>query len=278
MKHTLLSLAVLALSAGMAQGAVQTETLDRGVVAVKTANSVFVSWRSLPTDDPKVVFDVYRDGAKVNATPLAAGTNFNDPDGTVNSKYVVKALTNDAVTETSKECSVEPDVYKRIKLVRPADGTTPAGETYSYSPNDCSIGDVDGDGQMEIFVKWDPSNQKDNSQNGYTGNVYIDCYTLEGTQLWRIDLGRNIRAGAHYTQFMVYDFDGDGKAEMIVKTAPGTIDGQGKAVLMGDDKVTDDYRGTSGSHTTGVIMAGPEYLTVFNGQTGAEINTIAYNP
>ena len=277
MKNFLLSLGLVASAAAPAMGA-QTELLDRGVVAVKTENSVFVSWRSLPSDDSHTTFDVYRDGVKVNDAPLAAGTNFTDPAGTTGSKYVIKALLNDEVVETSKECGVEPDVFRRLHLSRPAEGTTPAGDTYTYSPNDCSIGDVDGDGEMEIFVKWDPSNSHDNSENGYTGNVFIDCYKMDGTQLWRIDMGRNIRAGAHYTQFMVYDFDGDGKAEMIVKTAPGTIDGTGKAVLMGDDKVTDDYRGTSGSHTTGVIKDGPEYLTVFEGLTGAEINTIAYNP
>lgn len=99
---------------------------------------------------------------------------------------------------------------------------TPAGEAYTYSANDMSVGDVDGDGQYEFFVKWDPSNAKDVSQKGYTGKTYIDAYTLDGQLLYRIDLGVNIRAGAHYTQMLVYDFDGDGKAEMMFKTAPGT--------------------------------------------------------
>jgi rhamnogalacturonan endolyase len=120
-------------------------------------------------------------------------------------------------------------------------------------------------------VKWDPSNAKDNSQSGYTGNVYLDAYELDGTRLWRIDLGRNIRAGAHYTQFIVYDFDGDGRAEMGVKTAPGTIDGTGQAVLLGTAKVTDDYRTTSG-----YILTGPEYLTVFDGLTGRALATTNY--
>ena len=266
------------------------ENLDRGVIAMKTSSGVFVSWRSLTADPKDMTFDVYRDGVKVNATPITAGTNLTDPAGTTSSKY--KIVASDGTS--SKETTVEADVYKRIHLDRPDGGTTPTGEVYTYSPNDCSVGDVDGDGEYEIFVKWDPSNSKDNSEvkgaetideNGnkykietsYTGNVYIDCYKLDGTKLWRIDLGRNIRAGAHYTQFMVYDFNQDGKAEMMVKTAPGTIDGQGKAVLMGNDEVTADYRGT-GNKSEGTILKGSEYLTVFDGQTGAEIHTIAYQP
>lgn len=247
---------------------IQAEKLDRGVVAVKADNGVFVSWRSLLGDSKDLLFDVYRDGSKINETPLKV-TNFTDPAGTPGAKYQVKAILNGTDIETA-DAQAYFDPYFRIKLDRPAaDSRTKA----TYSPNDCSVGDVDGDGQYEIFVKWDPSNSKDNSQTGITGNVLIDCYKLDGTKLWRIDLGQNIRAGAHYTQFMVYDFDGDGKAELICKTAPGTIDGQGKSVIMGSDDPGKSYVGSNGH-----IISGPEYLTVFNGQTGAEINTIAYNP
>jgi rhamnogalacturonan endolyase len=97
------------------------------------------------------------------------------------------------------------------------------------------VGDVDGDGQYELFVKWDPENSKDNSNSGSSNPVIIDCYKLDGTKLWRVNLGMNIRAGAHYTQFMVYDFDGDGHAEMICKTAPGSMDGNGDYVSNAAD-------------------------------------------
>ena len=147
-----------------------------------------------------------------------------------------------------------------------------------------SVGDVDGDGQYELFVKWNPSNAHDNSEDGFTDNVILDCYKLDGTKLWRIDLGPNIRAGAHYTQFMVYDFDGDGRAEMMCKTAPGSKDGLGKyvnqaatdATIKGheNDKV---YRVTSGSHP-GHVLSGPEYLTVFSGATGEALHTTWYLP
>lgn len=270
-------LSVAFVTAATAVSAQQTEYLDRGVICMYTGSGVFVSWRSLSTDDSSMTFDVYRDGEKVNDEPLSAGTNYTDAGGTASSTYVVKAIVDDEVVETSEETSVCEDVYMRVSLDRPDAMTTPDDTTCTYTPNDCSVGDVDGDGEYELFVKWNPSNAHDNSERGYTGNVYIDCYKLDGTKLWRIDLGQNIRAGAHYTQFMVYDFDGDGRAEMACKTAPGTIDGEGNAVLMDDDSVDDDYRGTSGK-TTGVIISGPEYLTMFDGETGAEITTVSYVP
>lgn len=156
-----------------------------------------------------------------------------------------------------------------VPLQVPAGGTTPDGVAYTYSANDASAGDLDGDGQYELIVKWDPSNSKDNSQSGYTGEVFIDAYKLNGTRLWRISLGKNIRAGAHYTQFMVYDLDGDGKAEIAMKTADGTRDGTG--IVIGD--ASKDYRNSSG-----YVLSGPEFLTIFNGQTGKAMSTINYEP
>lgn len=288
MKKTFLScMAVLATLGASAQYShtVQAEKLDRGVVAVKTDKGVFVSWRSLVSDDKAMAFDVYRDGTKVNATPISSKTNFTDAQGTSGAKYSVKALVGSDVVDTSNEVAAWDTPYKRVHLDRPAGGSTPSAggkegegfQNYTYTPDDVSVADVDGDGEWELIVKWFPTNAADNSHRRYTGNTILDCYELDGTKKWRVDLGRNIRSGNHYTQFMVYDFDGDGKAELICKTAPGTIDGTGKAVLMGSDKVTDDYRVTSGDNT-GIIIKGSEYLTVFDGETGAEIHTIAYNP
>ena len=262
---------------------VNADNLGRGVLAVKADNGVFVSWRSLPTDDAGLAFDIYRDGVKVNDAPLTKKTNFTDTEGTVESKYVIKAILNGVETESASANNVWASDFMKIHLNRPEGGISPAGGSkeqreYTYTPDDVSVGDVDGDGEFEFIVKWFPTNQADNGdQFRYTGHTILDCYKLDGTQLWRIDLGQNIRSGNHYTQFMVYDFDGDGKAELICKTAPGTIDGNGKAVLLGDDQVTDDYREKSGS-LAGVVKSGPEYLTVFNGESGAEINTIYYNP
>ena len=150
----------------------------------------------------------------------------------------------------------------------------PDGKSCTYSANDCSVADVDGDGEYEIILKWEPSNAADNSHTRYTGNVFFDCLKLDGTRLWRIDMGRNIRAGAHYTQFIAYDLDGDGKAELMMKTADGTIDGKGKAI--GDP--TKDWRCHQQGKCLGRIMDGPEYLTVFNGLTGEAMETVDYIP
>jgi hypothetical protein len=247
----------------------QVEKLNRGLVAVRLdAGKVFVSWRFFGTDASSTAFNLYRDGVKVNETPISSSTNYID-NTTEDGLYSVKAVTAGVEGPASVPAIVWQQNYLDIQLDKPAGGTTPDGVAYTYSPNDCSVGDLDGDGNYEIIVKWDPSNAKDNSQSGYTGNVYLDAYKLNGTRLWRIDLGRNIRAGAHYTQFMVYDLDGDGKAEIACKTADGTIDGKG--ITIGDPVV--DYRNSGG-----YILSGPEFLSIFNGETGAAIATTNYLP
>lgn len=278
----------------------EMEYLNRGLVAVKVSSGVYLSWRFLGTDNPATGFNIYRNNTLITSTPITATTNYTDASGTTTSVYQVLPVLN-GVEDTVGVKTVIPwsAQYKSIRLNRPprgitlpnqygstgkaATGTFPNGQPYGYSPNDCSVGDVDGDGEYEIIVKWDPSNSQDNSYYGITGNVYLDAYKLNGMHLWRIDLGKNIRAGAHYTQFLVYDFDGDGLSEIICKTAPGTIDGKGNYVIMNSDDPTADYRSVdvtqiTGSKMLGTVLNGPEYLTLFDGKTGEELNTIAYNP
>ena len=252
----------------------QMEKLGRGVVALPQTKGIFISWRLLGTDDARTTFDVIRNG-EVIAENLTV-SNYSDEAGTTDSKYQVVCKVNGKTIDTSNEVTPWAKNYMTLALDRPATGAL-GGE---YSPNDCSVGDVDGDGEYEIFVKWDPSNSKDNSQSDKTDNVFIDCYKLNGTKLWRIDLGVNIRAGAHYTQFMVYDFDCDGKAEMICKTAPGSMDGIGKYVnqAASDDNIKTADNSKDWCTSAGRINGGQEYLTVFNGQTGEAIHTIAYYP
>jgi rhamnogalacturonan endolyase len=261
------------------------ENLGRGVVAIRqNATDVYVGWRLLGTDPSDTSFNLYRSAGgglavQLNPSPITDSTNFVDTgaDLTQSNAYFVRPVVGGVEGAPSATftlpASAPAQQYLNIPLQIPAGGTTPDGVAYTYHANDASVGDVDGDGEYEILLKWDPSNSKDNSQSGYTGNVYLDAYKLDGTRLWRIDLGRNIRAGAHYTQFMVYDLDGDGKAEVACKTAPGTVDGQGNYVLLGSDNPNADYRNSSG-----YILSGPEYLTVFNGLTGAAMATVNYNP
>jgi hypothetical protein len=347
--------------------AVQLEYLDRGLAAASTSEGIFLSWRLLGNEvtgftDKGLIgpdFNLYRDGVRI--ATIHESTNFLDCDGTGSSSYYVCAIVEGKEIDRSAEVIPWESTYYEIPLQKPNSGVTPAGETYTYSANDMSVGDVDGDGEYEYFVKWDPSNSKDVSHSGYTGPVYIDCYKLDGTLLYRIDLGINIRAGAHYTQFLVYDFDGDGKAELIFKTAPGTkvirYNQEGNGVsetyitMLQEDVAAgyshnDDYRMSSTDYYEhlvdmflswheheevvaghwpstleecfgidnlysyplnradavwlvdyfidvyaqkrsnrnnlrgfeGFILNGPEYLTIFNGLTGEELETIRYKP
>jgi rhamnogalacturonan endolyase len=253
-------------------GHYQLEDLDRGVVAVKVDGGVYVGWRmqgyEYDTTATNVAYDVLRDGTKL--ATVTDSTNYLDKDGTAQSAYSVRAVIKGA--ECAPSAAVKPwaQSYLTIPLTPPATG--PNGGT--YAANDASVGDLDGDGQLDLVLKWDPSNAKDNSQPGKTDDVFVDGYTLAGVRLFRINLGPNIRAGAHYTQISVYDFDGDGKAEVACKTAPGTKDGAGKLLSLGPaaaDNDAMDYR-----NADGYVLTGPEYLTVFEGATGKELATVDY--
>jgi hypothetical protein len=350
-----------------AQVGIQLEHLDRGLVAAGTSEGTFLSWRLLATEvtganatgQTGADFAVYRNGEKI--ATVTDSTNYLDSDGAADATYQVAAVVDGVELGRSAEVSPWAQGYTDIPLQKPADGVTPKGEPYTYAANDMSIGDADGDGEYEYVVKWDPSNSKDVSQVGYTGNTYVDTYTMDGTLLHRIDLGVNIRSGAHYTQFMVYDFDGDGRTEMMMKTAPGTkvisYDDAGKVtderfITMPADDIAagysneDDYRKSAADYYEhvvdmfagwhehpevvtgnwpatleeafgieqryeyplsdadaramadhfmdvyapsrssrnnlrafeGFILDGPEYLTVFDGATGEELQTVDYEP
>lgn len=266
------------------------EKLDRGVVVLPEMNGKgnVITWRWLGTDGlgkaSGTSFDIYRNGQLIKAD-LNTVTTYVDASGARTDKYYVVTKKNGNVVETSAEALPWNRIYKTMKLDRPAkDSRTSA----LYSPNDMSAADLDGDGQYELIVKWNPNNSHDNSEKGVTGNVIIDAYKINtiyddntAKKLWRIDLGQNIRAGAHYTQFLCYDFDGDGKAELICKTAPGSKDGNGNYVTAAatDTKIkgaTDNT--TSYINSNGYVNSGNEYLTVFNGETGAAMHTIWYSP
>ena len=266
-----LLLSFLAILTAMAQSSL--EKLNRGLAAIKNGNNTFLSWRVLADDADDVTFDVLRNGTVVKSGLSVSNCQLSDYSASNQFQVVVKR--NGEPVETTEPVTAWTDVYTTLKTDRPA-----SQADYHYFPNDCSVADLDGDGEYEIIVKWDPSNNQDNSKSGKTGNVYLDAYKLDGTRLWRIDLGQNIRAGAHYTQFLCYDFNGDGRAELVCKTSLGSMDGEGNYV----NQATDDTNISSRSNTlryandNGYILSGPEFLTVFEGATGRALHTIWYNP
>jgi rhamnogalacturonan endolyase len=258
--------ALFAITASAAESR-RMETLDRGLVAVPAADGgVWVNWRLLASDPEKTTFHLYRvtDGKSSRATgePLSGATGFMDAKPA--DAYFVRPIIDGREGEASPQ--VKPLAKPYIEIpIQPID---------DYRPGDASAADLDGDGQYEIILH-QVSKGRDNSFPGITGTPVIDAYKLDGTHLWRIDLGINIREGEHYTQFMVYDFDGDGRAELACKTADGTKDGTGKTI--GD--ATRDWRNKeSDTQRHGRILSGPEFLTVFDGRTGAVLETVDYIP
>jgi len=254
-------------------GHYQMEDIDRGVVAVKVTDGVYVGWRMMGyeynlTSASSISYNVYRSGTKI--ANVTDSTNYLDASGTASSTYSVSAVINGTECPQSPSASTWAQNYLRIPLSVPAASASGA----TYSANDAAPGDLDGDGVYDLVLKWDPSDAKDNSQSGVTSDVFLDGYTLAGKHLWRIDLGPNIRAGAHYTQLSVGDFDGDGKAEVACKTAPGTKDGTGTYLHTGPAANDDDS--AKYANSDGYILMGPEYLTVFEGATGKELATVNY--
>jgi hypothetical protein len=248
------------------------ENLDRGMVAVKVTGGVYVGWRMLGYEytgtDSDTSYNLYKDGALLKN--VTDSTNYLDPAGTSTSKYTVSVVLNGKEGDKSTSVPVWADQYQTIPVSAPPNG--PQGGT--YTANDGTPCDLDGDGQLDLILKWDPSNSKDSASAGKSDDCIIDGMKLDGTRLWRIDLGVNIRAGAHDTQLSAYDFDGDGKCELAVKTGPGTKDGKGNFLKKGPAAGVDNSQDLRGSG--GTTLGGPEWMTVFSGVDGSELDTIAY--
>ena len=249
------------------------ENLDRGVVAMKVDKGVFISWRRLGTEPADTNFELYRNNEKITEGAI---TNYSDTEGTLNDTYTV--VCNGTM---SKTVSVLEDNYIEIPCADTPDSevlmTDRNGVYYgSYAPGDGTYGDLDGDGEYEIIMLWNPSDAKDAATGGQTGKAYIDAYKLDGTFMWRIDMGWNIRAGAHDTQLCVADFNNDGCAELMVRTADGTIDGEGN--IIGDPDQAGEYKDSWAAVDGGKALRSPLYVTVFDGETGAALDTIDYYP
>lgn len=300
----------------------QMEKLNRGLIAVKTTadtrgqavNGVYLSWRLLGDESlENQAFDIYKNGTKIHTTGVHDATNWIDTSGTASDKYKVVKAGEDASKETevtptsNNNCAKSNEVgsgnseknsftYVDIPISRPdpvermGDGKISnyytVDKTHEGGANDASVGDLDGDGNYEIVLKWDPTDSKDSAGADFTGNAYIDAYKIDPNNdgyMWRIDLGKNVTSGAHYTQFLVYDFDGDGKSEVAMKTAPGTVDGTGHYVTEVGD--TDEIRNTDNTKsyigTSGRLKGKnpfTQYLTIFDGETGAALYTTDYIP
>ncbi len=255
----------------------QMEKLDRGVIAIRKSNdSVYIGWRMLGTEPKGIAFNIYRQSGKekavrLNKTPITESTNYEDGNSNlqVDNSYFVKAVLNGIEKEQSKSFTLTAGSPVQQYINVPL--RTPVG----YTPNDISVGDLDGDGEYELILH-QTGRSIDTPSTGISGIPIFQAYKLDGTFLWEINLGKNIREGAHYTQFMVYDLDGDGISEFACKTADGTIDGQGN--VIGDS--TKDWRNldkTSGPYY-GKILDGPEYFTIFSGSTGEALATKDYIP
>ena len=256
------------------------EKLSRGLIGIPTEEGMYFSWRMTLEDAAGLQFDLYRSSnggaeVKLNKEPIDRTSDFLDRtvDYTVDNRWTLKATTGEVATWTRLK-GEKRNPYLSIPVCKPEDGEI-AGESFTYTANDCSVGDLDGDGEYEIILKWSPSNSKRPPQRGFTGNTYLDAYKMDGRRLWRIDLGPNVRSGAATTNFLVFDFDGDGCAEICCKTGDGTVDGLGHRI--GDAQV--DWRTwDKKSPTYGKIVNGPEYLTVFEGRTGKELDSKEYIP
>ena len=256
------------------------EKLSRGLIGIPTEEGMYFSWRMTLEDAAGLQFDLYRSSGggaevKLNKEPIDRTSDFLDRtvDYTVDNRWTLKATTGEVATWTRLK-GEKRNPYLSIPVCKPEDGEI-AGESFTYTANDCSVGDLDGDGEYEIIFKWSPSNSKRPPQRGFTGNTYLDAYKMDGRRLWRIDLGPNVRSGAATTNFLVFDFDGDGCAEICCKTGDGTVDGLGHRI---GDAQADWRTWDKKSPTYGKIVNGPEYLTVFEGRTGKELDSKEYIP
>lgn len=268
-KYLILTILIFALQENL-HAQRQMEKLGRGLIAVRqSADSVYIGWRLLGTDPDDLAFNLYRQtgggtAVKLNHAPLTESTNYIDTNvpATATNAYYVKPVLKGVEQSASKPFQLSANVPVQQYLTIPL--RTPKG----YAPNDISVGDLDGDGEYDIVLH-QTGRSRDNSSNGMTDPPVFQAYKTDGTFLWEINLGKNIREGAHYTQFMVYDLDGDGIAEFACKTADGTIDGTGK--VIGD--ASKDWRNANGK-----ILSGPEFFTIFNGKTGKALASTDYIP
>ena len=247
--------------------------LNRGLLAVKTGSGVLVSWRLRAADNPRDIrFRLYRGKTLITKTPVVGKTNYLDPSGTASSVYTLEAVDGEGHLIDRQEGVRAWDSQTKYITLQGGAPTDPTSAGATYTPNDASFCDMDGDGEYDIVLKWAPSNEKDAASNGTTSPAFYACYKMDGTRLWILHTGANMFNSAHTTPYIAWDLDGDGYGEFMVKTAPGAIDGEGNYVLLPGDNSTENLLSSRGKQDHG-----SEYITVFDGVTGAELKTIKYH-
>ncbi|MFB6340616.1 T9SS type A sorting domain-containing protein [Saccharicrinis sp. FJH62] len=241
----------------------QMENLKHGLVAVKTNSGVFLSWRVLANEMKDVAYNLYKDGSLLNTEPISDISNYLDASGTTSSVYQVRPVIKGVEKNTNESASVWATNYKDIPVRKINGGYG------TYELNDASVGDLDGDGEYEIIVKRLALNMDISS----TDYHYLEAYKMDGTFMWAVNMGPNIYNAVEFN-FLVWDLDGDGKAEVALRTSEGFIDGVGNQMgdVDGDGKT--NYRYSISS--VGYRMEGPDYLSVLDGMTGEELARAEY--
>lgn len=286
MKKQLLTTALVMLVGLSAHAQRFTDQLDRGLVAVKTTNGVYCSWRIQADEYYDVTYNLYRDGTKVNASPLSV-SNYTDASGSASSKYTVKAVIGGVEQTASNAVSVFTNNYKEITLQHDKSLKS------TYIPNDACCADVDGDGELEILMKFDNSEESTQlyPKNGPTIDgvetqeySLLECFKQDGTLLWWVNCGPNMGDFQNNEQNIVgYDWDMDGKAEVVMRLA------EGSSVHMADGTTytigADGQNGTSWTNyrepkSSGSVEwfthYGNEFLFYCEGATGKPYQCIEF--
>lgn len=255
--------------------------LKRGLVAVNLSQSGgsgnIVSWRSRAYDNRNYKFKLYKGTNATNInTNLNSGnfimgkTNFADTGGGTTTYYRLEVYNENNEIVERDTCKAWSSQVMYIDL----EGGAPTdiwGRGATYTPNDAAICDMDGDGEYEIILKWSPSNEKDAAKTGTTSPEYFGCYKMNGQRLWILTGGPNMFSSAHTSSFVAWDFDGDGYGEFMLKTGHGAIDGEGNYLSVDKDP-KGNYLNSRGKQ-----VEGEEWITVFDGRNGAELQTIPYH-
>lgn len=256
----------------------RTDNLDRGLVAMKATSGVYLSWRINGEEYYDVTYNVYRDGVKITDTPLTV-SNYTDKTGTTANEYTVAAVVRGNEQAPCKPVKAWSSSYKEIKL-------THEGIKSTLVPNDACCADVDGDGELEILMKFDNLSEMEQSYPKYGPTIdgvatkeysIFECLKQDGTRLWWVNCGPNMGDFQNNEQNIVgYDWDGDGRAEVVMRAASGTVIHKADGTTFTVGNKNTNVRGATGGGTNWFVITTEEYLVYMDGQTGEVYQCIAY--